>query len=650
MGRIPQHIVDEIITTARIEEVIGEFVQLKKSGSNFKGLSPFTEEKTPSFMVSPAKQIFKCFSTGTGGTVVTFLMEHEQISYPEALRWLADKYNVIIPEDESLTPEEKEAISEKESLQIVNTFARDFFVTSLKTTIEGKSIGLSYFKERGFREEIIEKFQLGYSPLKEKSLTETALAKGYKLTYLKTLGLTKSKDDRNFDFFSGRVIFPIHSVSGKVIGFGGRVLKTSKQTAKYFNSPESPLYDKGKVLYGLYFAKNEILKQDNCYLVEGYTDVISLSQSGIKNVVSSSGTSLTTGQIRLVSRFTQNITILYDSDAAGIKASFRGIDMLLEEGINVKVLSFPEGDDPDSYAKRVGADELKLYLDNNKKDFISFKTGMLLQDAKDDPIQRAKLIKEIVSSIALIPDEITRSVYLKETADQFKVKEIALLNELNKSRRKHYQETQKQTWNKQEVNVIEPIQNRQIEKTSARRTFYEQEFDLIRILIMYGSRAIETKNKEKDALIEVSVAELIISEIEKDQLHFEHPLFQKLYKQCKQGLDEDIFYEPSLFLRSEDQDIVRFVTDILSPRFELSSNWLRKFNVEVVGEIHQLELAVKEALYSFKNAFVLAKIQNIQEQLKEQSDSEIVTELLKEQIEWEKVRQIFAIQLGRIVG
>jgi len=352
MSKIPAHVIDQIMKTSRIEEVMGEFVQLKRSGSNLKGLSPFTNEKTPSFMVSPAKQIFKCFSTGKGGTVVSFLMEKEHYSYPEALRWLAGKYNIAIPTEEELTPEQLAAAGEKDALFIINEFAKNHFVTSMMHTDEGKSVALSYFKQRGFSIETIEKFQLGYCLNTGSDFTTAALGKGYRFEYLEKVGLSKEKEGRKFDFFKGRVIFPIHSASGRVLGFGGRTLLKDKNIAKYFNSPESPVYNKSEILYGLYFAKSDIIKRDECLLCEGYTDVIAMHQAGMTNAVSSSGTSLTREQIRLISRYTKNITILYDGDAAGIKASFRGIDLILEEGLNVKVLLFPDGEDPDSYAKR----------------------------------------------------------------------------------------------------------------------------------------------------------------------------------------------------------------------------------------------------------------------------------------------------------
>ena len=408
MAKIPPHIIDDIMQASRIEEVIGEFVSLKRAGSNLKGLSPFTDEKSPSFVVSPSKQIFKCFSTGKGGTVVTFLMEKEHFSYPEALKWLADKYNIELPEETPYTPEQQAAVTERESLHIINEFAKEYFMQSMHESEEGKAIALSYFEERGFRIDIVKKFQLGYCLNKGDDFTKAALAKGYKLEYLEKVGLVKTKEGRSFDFFRGRVMFPIHSVSGRTLGFGGRTLFTDKKIAKYFNSPESIIYNKSEILYGLHFAKGDIIKYDNCFLCEGYTDVISLHQAGIQNVVSSSGTSLTKEQIKLIRRYTQTITILYDGDNAGIKASFRGIDLILEEGMNVKVVLFPEGEDPDSYSKSVSSTELENYIQEYTQDFVSFKSEILLKDSKGDPIKKAELIREIIHSVSLIPDQITR--------------------------------------------------------------------------------------------------------------------------------------------------------------------------------------------------------------------------------------------------
>lgn len=656
MSRIPAHLIDEIMNTARVEEVIGEYVQLKKAGSNYKGLSPFTEEKTPSFVVSPAKQIFKCFSTGKGGTVVSFLMEIEQFSYPEALRWLAERYNITLPESKPLTPEEQLELTERESLQIVNTFARDFFVDTIHNSKEGKQIGYSYFKERGYTPETIKRFELGYCPKEEKSLTETAIEKGYKQVYLEKLGLTKTSGERRFDFFSGRVIFPIHSVSGKVLGFGGRILGSEQKTAKYFNSPESILYDKSRILYGMYFAKNEIIKQDNCLLVEGYTDVISLFQSGVENVVSSSGTSLTTGQIKLIQRYTQNITVLYDSDSAGIKASFRGIDLLLEEGMTVKVLLLPEGEDPDSFSKSVGKDELKKYIQENQKDFVSFKTEVLLEGAEGDPIKQAELIKEIVGSIALIPDEITRSVYVKEVANQFELNESTLLNELNKVRRSKLNKQRGVPVSDNEIDIsqLQTKPKTTEQSTTLKRDFYSQEYDLARILVLYGDRAVELEEKieagEKETY-EISVAELIVMEMERDHLTFFNPLFDEIYQIYKEALESDSFFTPEQFLRLDNPEILTFVTDILTPRYELSKGWLEKHQIETTEEIHRVDQMVKEAIYSFKNSIVMRQIYDLQEKIKEldSDDSEKLTEYLSEIVALEKVKQKFAKKLGRIV-
>jgi len=656
MSRIPAHLIDEIMNTARVEEVIGEYVQLKKAGSNYKGLSPFTEEKTPSFVVSPAKQIFKCFSTGKGGTVVSFLMEIEQFSYPEALRWLAERYNITLPESKPLTPEEQLELTERESLQIVNTFARDFFVDTIHNSKEGKLIGYSYFKERGYTPETIKRFELGYCPKEEKSLTETAIEKGYKQVYLEKLGLTKTSGKRRFDFFSGRVIFPIHSVSGKVLGFGGRILGSEQKTAKYFNSPESILYDKSRILYGMYFAKNEIIKQDNCLLVEGYTDVISLFQSGVENVVSSSGTSLTTGQIKLIQRYTQNITVLYDNDNAGIKASFRGIDLLLEEGMTVKVLLLPEGEDPDSFSKSVGKDELKKYIQENQKDFVSFKTEVLLEGAEGDPIKQAELIKEIVGSIALIPDEITRSVYVKEVANQFELNESTLLNELNKVRRSKLNKQRGVPVSDNEIDIsqLQTKPKTTEQSTTLKRDFYSQEYDLARILVLYGDRAVELEEKieagEKETY-EISVAELIVMEMERDHLTFFNPLFDEIYQIYKEALESDSFFTPEQFLRLDNPEILTFVTDILTPRYELSKGWLEKHQIETTEEIHRVDQMVKEAIYSFKNSIVMRQIHDLQEKIKEldSDDSEKLTEYLSEIVALEKVKQKFAKKLGRIV-
>jgi DNA primase len=431
---IDQVTIDRIFATADIVEVISDFVKLKKAGTNFKGLSPFTNEKTPSFFVSPSKGIFKCFSSGIGGNVVSFLMEHEKLSYPEALRYLARKYNIEISERES-TADEIRDINERESLIAVSEYAARQFTEWLWKREEGKAIGLSYYKERGFRENIIEKFQLGYSFEQRDAFTKLAIEKGYKLDYLSKTGLTIDKGNYQFDRFAGRVIFPIHSISGQIIGFGGRILKKDDKSAKYLNSPESEIYHKSNVLYGLFFAKNDIIKNDKCFLVEGYTDVISMHQADICNVVASSGTALTHEQIRLIKRFTKNVTVLYDGDEAGIKASLRGIDLILEEGLNVKVLLLPEGEDPDSFSRSHSNNEFHDFIQQNESDFIKFKTRLLLQDAENDPVKRATLISDVVSTIAVIPDNIIRAVYIRECSKIVDIDEGMLYNEIYKIRR-----------------------------------------------------------------------------------------------------------------------------------------------------------------------------------------------------------------------
>jgi len=610
MAIIPPHIVDDIMQTSRIEEVVGEFVNLKRSGSNLKGLSPFTDEKTPSFVVSPAKQIFKCFSTGKGGSVVSFLMEKEHYSYPEALRWLADKYGITIPEDKPATPEELAVISERESLHVINEFAKNHFISNLHNNEEGKKIGLSYFIERGFRPEIIEKFQLGYCLNKSDDFTSTALDKGYKKKYLEKVGLTKSKNERHFDFFRGRVIFPIHSVSGRVLGFGGRTLITDKKIAKYFNSPESLVYNKSEILYGLHFAKGDIIKYDNCYLCEGYTDVISMYQAGVQNVVSSSGTSLTREQIRLIKRYTKNMTILYDGDAAGIKASFRGIDLILEEGLNVKVVLFPEGEDPDSFAKKSSTTELESYISEHQQDFISFKADILLDSEGNDPIKKAQLIKDITHSVSLIPDQITRNVFIPEVAKRFDIKEDVIWAEVNKDRKAAAEKLQKESLRKKS-NLQEkkptssqndpyafapnPIDDSAIATSAKEKTDDHNEFDLMRILLKYGSNAIKIDHineKDEKEEVETSIAELICHELHVDELVFEIPLYQRIYKIIAESLENNTFLKISYFQRLEDQEIVRFATEIEMKDHELSANWITKYNIHTSSEKDKLKHAV----------------------------------------------------------
>jgi len=654
MSKIPPHIIDEIMQTSRIEEVIGEFVNLKRAGSNLKGLSPFTDEKTPSFIVSPAKQIFKCFSTGKGGSVVTFLMEKEHFSYPEALRWLADKYGIQIPEDAAPTADELAAITERESLYIINEFAKEHFKHNLHETEEGNAIAVSYFEERGFRKDIILKFQLGYCLNTGDDFTKAALAKGYKLEHLEKVGLVKSKEERHFDFFRGRVMFPIHSVSGRVLGFGGRTLFTDKKIAKYFNSPESIIYNKSEILYGLHFAKGDIVKYDNCFLCEGYTDVISMYQAGIQNVVSSSGTSLTKDQIKLIRRYTPNITILFDGDAAGIKASFRGIDLILEEGLNVKVVLFPEGEDPDSFSKKSSTSELEAYIKEHTQDFISFKADILLKDGEKDPIKRAELIREIVHSVALIPDQITRTVYLQQIAQRFDISEQIISNELIKLRKnvvsKQLQEP--------EIRDL-PVEKQEdpfdlTETKTESETSLHDEFNLIRLMIKYGTRVVQTEQPGEDGkpiIVETSVIELIHHELDKDELTFSHPVYSKVYQLFVDGLAEKQLLSASYLKRLEDQEIVMFVSDIEANDYELSSKWLSNYNIVTRSEGDRLNEAIMNSIFGFKSCQIENKIREIRVKLENagnMSDEELM-DLLAEQMAYERVKIIFAEKLGRII-
>lgn len=647
MSKIPPHIVDQILQATRIEEVIGEFVQLKRAGSNLKGLSPFTDEKTPSFVVSPAKQIFKCFSTGKGGNAASFLMEKEHYSYPEALRWLAKRYNIEVPEERQATAEELAALNERESFLIINEFAKNTFSEMLLNSQEGKAIGLSYFEERGFTKATIDKFQLGYCLNTGAAFSDLALEKGYNKTYLEAVGLTKTKEARTFDFFKGRVMFPIHSVSGRVLGFGGRTLLSDKKVAKYFNSPESIIYNKSEILYGLYFAKGDIVKYDECLLCEGYTDVISMHQAGIQNVVASSGTSLTKEQVKLVSRYTKNLTILYDGDSAGIKASFRGIDLILEEGLNVKVVLFPDGQDPDSFSKSRSSAELSTYIAAHKQDFISFKASVLLADGANDPILRAKIIKELVHSVSLIADQITRSVYVQQLAKQLDISESIVQSELLNLRKAALAKT----YQDPALDAIEYPKNPAPQSLQASthkdddHTLFEAE--VIRILIKYGTRALIWQEPGQDQ-VQTSVIEFIVFELQKDGLQFETPLYDTIYRIFERGATEDsTLYEASFFLRHENQLIVQFVANIEAQEQELSHNWVTRYKIQTKSESDDLYQTVVQVIYRFKLEFVEQKINKIR--------TELTLDLLKdddllmalgELVSLEKVKMLLSEQIG----
>ena len=646
MSKIPPFIIEEIMQTSRIEEVIGEFVQLKRAGSNLKGLSPFTDEKTASFVVSPAKQIFKCFSTGKGGTVVSFLMEKEHYSYPEALRWLAEKYGIEIPNDVAPTAEELAQNTERDSLFIINEFAREYFAKNLLHSEEGKAIGLSYFEERGFRRDIIEKFQLGYCFNKADDFTKTALGKGYKLEYLESVGLTKSKEEKTFDFFRGRVIFPIQSISGRVLGFGARTLQNDKKIAKYFNSPDSIVYNKSQILYGLFFAKGDITKYDECLLCEGYTDVISMHQAGIQNVVSSSGTSLTKEQIKLISRYTKNITILFDGDAAGIKASFRGIDLILEEGMNVKVVLFPDGEDPDSYAKGHSTDETVHFLAENKKDFISFKASVLLAEGINDPLHKANMIKEIIHSVSLIPDNIIRNIYAKELSTHFDIDENLVSNELIRLRKNTLaKELNEPSYRELKINdgpVAKPVH------VVKENFFYELE--LIRIMLQFGTREIDTPKTDEIESKKITVAEMICLELGNDELSFREPLCHQIHEHFVKGINDGIVYSIKFFQNLEDQLLVNFISSLDSFESELSPNWILKFNIQTRTEDLDLFQTVSNLLANFKYHKVNEHILLLQDKLKNSTVShEDILLILAEQMAYERVKKELTGQLGRII-
>ncbi|MBA3705076.1 MAG: DNA primase [Bacteroidetes bacterium] len=661
--------IDRIFEAARIEEVVGDFVTLKKRGVNLIGNCPFHNEKTPSFYVSPSKGIYKCFGCGKGGHTVNFVMEHDKLTYPDALRYLAKKYNIQIVEKE-LSPEELQTQNDRESLYVVSSFAQKHFSENLYNTDEGKSVGLGYFKERGVREDIIEKFQLGYSINQRTAFTDIAIATGYKLDYLVKSGLTieyKNEPDSSselteivpakveaklLDRFWGRVMFPIHNISGRVIGFGGRTLRTDKKTSKYINSPETEIYHKSNVLYGLYFAKSAIEKEKNCLLVEGYMDVISMHQAGIQNVVASSGTSLPVEQIRLIKRFSDSITILYDGDEAGIKASFKGIDLILEEGMNVKVLLFPEGDDPDSFSKRVGNEELKTFIKENSKDFIRFKTDLLMSKVQNDPIAKASLIKEIVETIALIPEAIYRSVYVKECSRIMEIEEQVLLSELNKIRNKKFNEKRNPTSHTSENASDSEDVLIEEKKESTLITTEHQERDIIRLLINYGNKIVSVDTEEMDEhgkpiQMPVSTAELIIHELQHDNITFENMLYKNVYNEFIQQIEKETVPDFNHFINHEDITIASLTVDLISSPYSLS-NW-EQHSIYITMEEDILGKSIYSAVNALKSRRLEMMIQDIQKQLQEGVSEEKQIELMQTQHHLLQAKKILNSLLGRIV-
>ncbi len=651
MSLISKETIDKIMDTVRIEEVIGEFVNLKKSGQNFKGFSPFTEERNPSFFVSPAKNIFKCFSSNKGGSVVTFLMEHEHYTYPEALRFLARKYGIEIEEKEQ-SPEEKEKMDQREALFHVNAYAQKFFSEQLLDTDEGKSVGLSYFKDREYNQEIIDKFGLGYSPGKWDALTEHCLSNGYKLEYLVKTGLTIEKDDKKrYDRFRARVIFPIYNLSGRVVGFGGRILTKEENKPKYVNSPESEIYNKSNVLYGLNLSKSEIIRQDKCYLVEGYTDVISMYKAGFENVVASSGTALTTDQIRLIKRFTKNITILYDGDQAGIMASFRGIDLILEQGMNVRIIMFPPDEDPDSYVRNHRTAETKEFL-AQEKDFIRFKTSLLLEGTKGDPVKKAGLIREIVETIALIPDSIYRNVYIKECSSLLDTPEQILVNELNKIIRKKFRKEQQDKDRyipDQEPETIP--QSMDVDHTNS----VYQEREIIRLLLQYGKEEIKLEREKKDEdgntyaeNISVSIGKYLVSAIRADDLTFNNAVYQMIFDEYNQKLSQEQDVDEKDFINHEMEQIRSTSADLLSSPYELSENWEKK-RIYVNQEDSRLNMLADSSLLSFKIKKIESKISSIQQQIKNNPSEEDQEFLLRELYGLKNISRKFNADLSRII-
>lgn len=645
--------IDQVFDRARVEEVIGDFVQLKKAGSNFKGLSPFSEERTPSFMVSPVKQIWKDFSTGKGGTVVSFLMEHEHFTYPEAIKYLAKKYNIEI-EETVQSDADKEAAGERESMYLVSEYANTYFQNTLHKTDTGKAIGLTYFKERGFTDDTIQKFQLGYSTDEWSGLTDAALKKGYQLKYLEKTGLTIVKDEKQFDRFKGRVMFPIHSMSGRVLGFGGRILAKNEKAAKYLNSPESDIYHKSKVLYGIYYAKQAIAKEDNCYLVEGYTDVIQFHQTGIKNVVSSSGTALTSDQIRLINRLTKNITVLFDGDAAGIRASLRGIDLILEQGMNVKVCTFPEGEDPDSFAKQNTLEELQKYLNDNAKDFVAYKASLLMEQANNDPIAKAELIRDMVTSISKIADQIKQELYIRECARIMDISEEVLFSTLAQMSKKAQFDAIKIAQKKKKafdvVKTTTPAKKVDVQ--------YELEQKIIEILLLYGSRSedfedlILKENEDGDLVLEpiihkAKVFEKIYLDLQEDEMQFGNENFKIIYYLIIDYLNQNETFSIENFMHELDPKLIPFVSDILmnDERYRLH-NW-EKNNIYPKRKDFNVAQLVSETILNLRCFLIDQKVNEFRAATHENSSDH--TSVLEDVLNYSNLKRLLSRKLNRVL-
>ena len=660
---IDQATIGRILDAAQIVEVVSDFVTLRKRGVNYVGLCPFHNEKTPSFSVSPSKGLCKCFSCGKGGNAVHFIMEHEQMSYPEALRYLAKKYNIEIKERE-LTNEEKEVQSNRESMFIVNNFARDYFQNILKNHVDGRSIGLAYFRQRGFRDDIIDKFQLGFSTEGRDALAQEALRKGFKQEFLVKTGLCYETDDHKLrDRFWGRVMFPVHTLSGKVVAFGGRVLSTeNKKLAKYVNSPESEIYHKSNELYGIYFAKQAIVKQDRCFLVEGYTDVISMHQSGVENVVASSGTSLTPGQIRLIHRFTNNITVLYDGDMAGIKASIRGIDMLLEEGMNIKVCLLPDGDDPDSFARKHNATEFQNFIQEHETDFIRFKAQLLMEDAGKDPMKRAELINDIVRSIAVIPEAIVRDVYIKECGQLLRIEDKLLVSEVAKRR-----ELQAEKGNKpiapnnaptpQPGEMPPPFPPEEMEADTYQsfipqegkegQEFYKYERLIIQMIVRYGEKVMCNLTDEEGNEVPVTVVEYVINDLKEDELAFHNPLHRRILSEASEHIHDQEFASERFFVAHPDPKISTIATELASDRYQLSKYHSK--TQKLVTDEERLYEMVPMLMINFKNAIVAEELKHIMYALQDPSianDNAQCDAVMQRYKEMKEIQNLMAKRLG----
>ncbi|RYY34914.1 MAG: DNA primase [Sphingobacteriaceae bacterium] len=649
---ITKSTVDRIMEATDIAEVIGDFVQLKKRGANFIGLSPFANERTPSFTVSPAKGIFKDFSSGKGGSAIDFLIEHEKFTYPEALKWLAKRYGIEVEETVDTTVDREEE-NRRESLMIVTGFAAKFFQDSMWETDEGQSIGLSYFKERGFTSETIKKFELGYSPDQWEAFTSTAIKEGYQAEFLEESGLSVKRDNGSmYDRYRGRVMFPIHSFTGRVIAFGGRTLKSDKSVPKYVNSPESQIYNKSNVLYGLYFAKKAIREKDNCYLVEGYADVISVHQAGIENVVASSGTSLTADQIRLIKKQTSNITILYDGDAAGIKAAIRGLDIALEGGLNVSIVLFPDGHDPDSYVRSVGTSNFLNYINGNKKDFIEFKTEFLLKGSENNPIERANAYADIAKSIAIIQDSLKRSEYTRIAAYKFRIDERTFLSVVNKvildkEKKKHQEEERKRFSDNNQENqpdglVTEAVKSDNKDLLSDFIEQYTQEKEIVRLLLLYGNRMIDW-----DGIANTYIGPFMIAEL--SDVTFDNEACKIFVEDYRKEVENGVLPDEQHFIHHPDKGVVDISVTLLATRYTLSDNWYEMHKILVTDEQANMKATILGGIFHLKKHKVGQILENLRNELQtthNEHDQEI---LLNQYVRMKKVEKHISDYLGSVI-